>query len=235
MILLDGSSWKDLASVLAAADTALNAVPGWQRFHNAVATVAHCWALDALPPNWDQPVDECGLALMGIDAETTPVPALALVLRCPRPMRESHPLTAWGACTDTLPYEWAGRSGLIVPLLSEQFALCLAGYGNDWYAATQEPLMARLLGRLEPGEAVDADVAVRIDWRPIGGFAETLLRRAAEFDLIPRRGLNDVEYEFVPLARLVSQLGTLEVLGRADKGGIAFEGYLVMPLEENNT
>ena len=209
----------------------------------AAATLGEAWRLGAPAAQLAAQGDECALALVGLDtAAPTPVPELALVIRCPAPVSGPHPLgpvlipptePAMDAASFPLPCEWAGEPGLLAPLLGEKLAVCLGQSGRDWLAASQEPVMASLAGHLAEGPEVAADVALRGDWETIGKAVERLLHRAGELELVPRMGEADVEAELVPVARGLSRLGVLELDGQAEGTWLNFKGALAREREQS--
>ena len=148
--------------------------------------VAWPWSLDPLPEAWDAAVDECSLALVGLDTdETIPVPEVALVMRSAGPAEGDHPLGAWASSDTAIDYEWDARPGVLAPWVGEKLTLCLGRCGNDWLAASQEPVMAVVNGRLRGAPSVAADAAVRVDWASLAECVEDLLRSGVELELVP--------------------------------------------------
>ncbi len=136
------------------------------------------------------------------------------------------------AGTQPVPYEWNGQPGLVVPWLGEKMALCLGRDGPNWLAATQEPRMSALVGRLDAGRPVTADMSVEVNWRKAGACAEALIRQAAAAELISRMDLNDVETQLVPWARALGRLGRLRLEFRSKGDRLAFEGFLGEQVED---
>ncbi|NIA12890.1 MAG: hypothetical protein GWP08_02325 [Nitrospiraceae bacterium] len=189
--------------------------------------IAGPWSLDPLPDGWDTSVDECSLALLGLDtAETIPVPELALVMRCAEPVAGDHPLTPWVSGDTAIDYEWDARPGVLAPWVGEKLTLCLGRSGNDWLTGSQEPVMAALNGRLNEAPPVAADAAVRVDWASLAECVEDLLRTAAELELVPRMNTADVEKMVLPFVRAVGVLGHLKIEAKDEGDRLAFEGLL---------
>ena len=183
---------------------------------------------DRLADGWHEDLSEYALAVMDVDtAQVLPVPEVALVLRQSVPAYGVHPLESIVAETDTVPYEWEEHPGVLAPLWGEKAAVCLGQYGSDWLATSQEPLMAALVGKLRAGAPVNADMSIRVDWHKLGTCAETLVRRAAALELIPRMNAADAEVRLVPSVRNLARFGTLRLDVRAaGDERVVFEGLL---------
>jgi hypothetical protein len=235
-LVVTASSWGDVRALLAMAATPMEDVRAWPALQQAAAALSEAWRLGAPAAQLGGQGDECALALLDIDtSETTPVPELALIIRCQAAVSGPHPLEAvlvppaepaMDAASFPLPCEWNGEPGLLAPMLGEKLAVCLGRNGRDWLAASQEPVMTSLAGHLAAGREVAADVSVRGDWETIGLVAERLLKQAGELELVPRMGQDDVETELVPIARGVSGLGVFEIDGQADGTWLNLKGAL---------
>ena len=238
------NAWPDdpIAAITASRWTDMRAVAAWaldfchsqgirEEIRGMWEAVLHQWELDSLPKDWDAAVDECSLAITALDTdETLPVPEVAAVMRTRDLAEGPHPLQALVADRDALPYEWGDTAGWIAPWLSEKLAPCLACSGRDWLVTSQEPVMARLVGRLGQGAPVEADIALRIDWQRLADCGQRLVRSAAELELIPRMNPRDAEQKVIPYLQGIGQAGALFLKGTCVEGRLSFEGYLARPL-----
>jgi hypothetical protein len=221
--VLAGFAWKCVQPLLRDGDAA-----------DAVAAVADAadriltkWNVPALPEGWDRDVDECALAFCDADLdEMTPVPEAALVLRTAGPTHGAHPLAPLFQDAEPAPAEWNAQPGTRCPWLGEKLTACLCSYDRDWLFATNEPAMDRLAGHVREGGALEADAALRVNWRKAGKCVETVLRKAAEYELIPRMNANDVDQRWMPYIRTLSRLGTLRLEGNLQDGRLLFRGNL---------
>lgn len=189
--------------------------------------VCNAWGMDRPAPNWNQTVEECSAALLDVDFDggILPMPGLALVLRSPRAGIDPHPLQSLVE-GESLPFEWNGASGVAIPVLGESWTLCLAAHEDRWYAATQEPVMARIANRLVAGPGLGADISVRVNWSRCGAVIEEFLRQAAQLELVPGMDAREADYFLLPYARVVAHCGALRLDGRMEQGNLRFEGRL---------
>jgi len=217
--------WQDLAEILGALGALLPSLPAVAPLQDVAQSLCTTWGFAALPPDWDASLEECAVALLAIDTtETTPVPEMAVVWRG-GPV-STHPWQTLVDHTHALPYVWNTWAGHVLPVLGEKATLCLARDDRYWVAASQEPVMDRLLGRWTEARAVQADLSVRVNWEQAGQAAGALLRRAAQLELVPRMNAREAEGALAPVAHAISTLGRLEIDGHAERGALVFDGFL---------
>ncbi len=223
---ITASKWSDIAALAALPREALSHTECWPAAESAIAEVIAQWGLGALPTGWDQPVDQCSLAFYGFAKAQLPFPEWALALRPARAIAISHPLEPLIAPLPGIPFEWEGQPGRAAPILGEAFTLCIGQYNRDWYAASSQAAMARIVGHMGDSIATVAGAAVRLDWKASGEIAEKLLAQAGEYELI--RGMNgdDVQQTILPWARAAARLGRLELNGQPEGEWLLFSGYL---------
>lgn len=223
------SKWEDFQTLYTVLDEMVHGNRSWGFLTAFGETAWTRWGFGALPAGWERAVDQCAFALLNVDtSEVLPIPEAALVLRAKRITRTPHPLRPLIPAIDAVPAEWQGQAGLIAPLLGEKLALCLARAGPDWFAASQEPVMARLLGMLRDSDEIDADLALRMDWRKLGAALEKLARQAHAMELIPSHGTHSLSEKLLPLARAGAGLGTLQVNGCMEGDRLYFDGFLAL-------
>lgn len=186
-----------------------------------------------VPKDWDASINECAAALWNIDAsEVTPVPELAVILRGENPVSGKHPFEDAFPVENTVPHEWEGRAGKVVPWLGEKLAICLVGRDRDWLLTTQEPLLAQWLAYRGPETSINADAALAFDWSKAARCAEALLLHAADLEFLPRMNRKDVENDWMPYVHAAGHLGTLHVQAVSREGRIEFNGFLARQLGE---
>jgi len=231
LISVSASRWADLARLplwIHSAAAPGHVWPPW--LEGVVETASEQWRVDRLPEDWDAGVRECSLAVMDVDTEeVTPVPEVAVVLRADGSAHGPHPLEPLAPEGQTIPYEWNGQPGLLAPWLGEKLTVCLGSYDRDWLATSQEPVMNDLIGALRPADPVEADVVVRVNWQELAATAGVLVRKAADFELIPRMNAQDAQKRLIPFLRAASELGSARLEGRCRGDRIAFRGFLARP------
>ncbi|MDQ1257924.1 MAG: hypothetical protein QG656_2532 [Candidatus Hydrogenedentes bacterium] len=215
------ASWprKPFIGVTAADWSDIQAMAAWfgERAESAPVAewlrrlTAH-WGWNSLPEGWNAGIAEYGLAVFDVDtSQVLPVPEIALALRRNDSAEAPHPFAVLVNGWASRSYEWNGAPGTVTPLAGEKMSLCLAQSGADWLVTSREPLMADLAGRLAPGTVVHANSVIELDWQRLGTCSKTLIRRAAELELLPRMNAADAETQLIPLARAVMSLGTLSL------------------------
>jgi hypothetical protein len=180
------------------------------------------------------PEGEYSLALTAVDTESfIPLPEMALIMRSDADTGGKHP---FGFLLDGegMAYEWDGLAGQTRPWLGEKLTMALAGEGKLWYLSSRETLMPQILGRLEEGVPVQADMVLCMDWRKSSDLARSLLRQAGLAELIPHMNRFDVEDQLLPFATALSNLKQLSMLVREDDGFWEVEGYLSNSTGENH-
>ncbi len=206
---------------------------GVTQFLRCVPPLIDAWGWNQLVPDGRQAVDECSVALLGLELDDgiLPAPELAFAMRGPRAGRDPHPLTP--LIRETLfPFEWNGVPGMVSPVVGERWTLCLAAWEDTWLAATREAAMARVAGRLAERPGIRADVAVRVDWTKCGTFLERFLRRAAQLELVRGMDAREAEHIVLPYTRALGRLGALRLQGRMEGDRLHFEGRLAETVEE---
>ncbi len=176
---------------------------------------------DELPARWAEGTNEFSLALISVDtSEFLAVPEIAIALRGESllPLLRPPP--------DSIRYEWSGVTGWFQPWLGEKMSVCAASTPDLRFFTSQEPAMARYIGRLQEGRATESDLVVSFDLQHFSSIAKTLVRRAAEHQLLPRQNLDDVEEGAVPMLDAIAQLGRLRLEARAGGGGMLVRGGL---------
>ncbi len=241
--LLFSDAWEEPPLLMASAHRPKNllalAAPLWSAVQSSgyaapvkmlAGVAAAAWPQDALPAQWAGNVVECAFVLFDIDGGAgLPVPEAALALRrgeVAGEALEAHPL--WPLALGAVPYAWGGHAGVIAPFWGEQWSLCLSKKGDFWLAASQEPLMARLLARGASGAPLDADVALLFNWTKAGAVLKELARRGADLGLIARPDHFDAPTPLLSLARALEGLGALRLTGRSHAGHLDFEGHLAV-------
>lgn len=173
------------------------------------------------PSGWNENTDTFALALLSVDtSEFLAVPEAALILRAGRQLQPlSRPAAA-------IPYRWSGVDGWMTPWLGERMSLYAASGPRLRVFANDESTMAALLGRRQIGRVTASDLSVRVDCPAVARLAKTLIRRAAEQELLGRRNVDDAERDLFPIADAIAELGVLHIEGRYDDEGLAFSGGL---------
>jgi hypothetical protein len=223
LVSITGSHCREIAGLLAAEGEFLP----WLK--PALEFGARVWRLDALPADWDAGTTEFSLAVMDVDESAiTPVPLVALLMKSSDTgaTPAAHPLAGLVPSDQTIPLEWDGQPGVLLPWLTEKLTLCLAQDNGYWVAATQEPLMASLVGKLKPETAVTADMVVRMDWAGFARKTQSLLMKAAENELVPFMNKEDVADKFNPLFDVAAQFGALRIEAAAADARVEFRGFL---------
>ncbi len=206
--------------------------PMASRLEGILEQVASRWELGSLSSPWDPAIKELVFTLEGVDCtETLPVPEMALVLRTHNAKLEEHPLAWFAEGALQVPYSWAGRPGIVVPVLGEKASLCLSSDRELWMAASQEPVMQRLMGRIGPREERQSDLVIRVDWKGIAGVANHLLLRAGTLELIPRQSAQDLSGTWMPYVHALARLGALELEALPEGEWLRFGGHLGAALE----
>jgi hypothetical protein len=178
-------------------------------------------------------IHELSGALLALDnTEPFPVPELAVALRVAEGAGPEHPL-AFMTGPAALPFFWNDTAGLVEPLLGEKWALCLASEGPLHLAASQEAVMARLMGRVRPENSLAQSLAIRIDWGRCAATAADLIREAAALELIPRMDSRDADRILIPWTRVLGRLGKLWLDGKMEAGQFIIHGELAAPLPED--
>jgi len=203
--------------------------------HNPVLQDAHAfarallerWGWKDLENAWDQNTEGCLWALMDMDLQQhLPIPEAAMILRHAQPVQGQHPFMPLIQDKAPLPYEWSGQPGVLAPMLTERLSLCLARHGHHWLAASREPIMAHLADSPDDANPIHADLYLRADWAKMAHCAETLLARAAAWELIPRRNADDVQSAWLPPLRTLGRLGMLEIQFHVKDNHTRFHGHL---------
>ena len=152
-----------------------------------------------------------------------PVFGMAVVAQASPPMEEVlGPLLG----EEAFPYAWDGRDGWRMPLWGAAFAPCFAEDGARWLVTSQEPGMADLAARLGPGQRLDADLALRVDWEAMAGAATETLRFMTANEMAMEMNGEDYRRDWRPVLEALAEWGECRVNARAWGGWIQFEGYL---------
>lgn len=185
------------------------------------------WNLPPLPDTWNRNVLEYAWALHSVDTSSIlPIPKMALALRTKSSSENHHPFLPLIANEPPIPSFWNEHAGWIMPWLGEKLSLCLAQTDTLALATSQEPLMARLAGRMNLHPISANALAVRADWAKIGESLSALLRQAASLELIPEKDPHDVEQDLLPIARALTRLGNLCIDASSDGTALLFSGTL---------
>ena len=195
-----------------------------------------------LPLEWTED-HEFSLALTSVDlAQPLAVPEVALVQRVvggatlPEPTPPSMPF-AWpvpphedlaqanGANADSRPAPEMAE-GWLRPVLGPDFTLSVAVTGDDRYFTSREAAMSEYLGRVGPGVKLPVDLTLFVDWSQFLPVYESLLVRAAAYELLPRSSSDDIENIFLPYTVLLHNLGRLYIEGIAQDSRTLLNGFL---------
>jgi len=227
LLVLAGHRWQDLGALVRVAKSLFRFLPEEEAASRLLTSIAAPWLSRGIPQPSGAEISEYAVAVLGVDvSETLPVPELVAVLRTNGPAEGPHPLSGLLPEDTRQPYAWSHGEGWLAPVWGEKGTLCLAAQGDCWLAATQEPVMERVLGRLKAEDAVDADLSLRLDWEEAGRTAALVLQEAARRELLPRADSRDTERDWAPWARAMSRMGVLEIDARAGDGVLEFEGFL---------
>jgi hypothetical protein len=227
LLTVTATRWRDIASVVQILYEPFRDCSVVDAVVKAAWAMWASWDIQGLPEGWDQGVAECSFGITGVDtSQTTPVPKAALLMRRVQSGVGDHPLAPLAAELDALPHEWHGAPGVVAPLIGEALLLCLCNKEEYWLAASQEPLMAEL-ARNEPVlEQIDADVALRVDWKETSEVFSELARHAALSQLLPETGVQEIEEKVIPKFRALGQMGALEIAATVEKDSLDFTGHL---------
>jgi hypothetical protein len=228
LISLTASRWQDIRACL---DTAAELLPEEMKalFPASLPALAgHLAGAEKLPLDWDAGITETALALTGLDTSAfLPVPEIAVMMRQTADRPGGHPLDALFSGRPVFPYEWNGCPGRLSPVLGEKVSLCLAQDGAVALAASREPVMAGLAGRLKKTAPVRADLVLTWAWPELARQTEILLRRAAAAELIPGMNCRDAESRILPWLRVMAAMGRARFTGVCDGGGLVLDGVLI--------
>jgi len=227
LLAVAGARWRDLRPAAAELLAGSGIADIWKHHIEPLLAV---WNLGRLPKDWDLSQKEFAWALLGVDtSEVLPVPEMALVIR--DPAARAHPWQDVTAGAPVIPFAWNDRAGCIMPVWGEKVSLCLAGEAPLWLAVSQEPLMDRLLGRIEPRPALGKSLSVRVDWPRMAAVAEILVRRASQYELLPGVNTRDVDRDWIPILRALARLGLLDLDAHMESGRLYFTAA-VKPAED---
>ncbi len=228
LVSVTASSWADICTVSDTLKTLLDKASvvttmlDAGRFH-----AQRFFPFDKAPIAWDAGTDECSCILAGVDTSgIPPLPEVGFILRSTTAAEGAHPLEWLAQQGQSIPYEWNGRPGLMVPKMGEELSLCLSSHGSDWLATSQEPLMNAALGHLKQNTEVDADMAFRMNWTGLSKLALALANEATQFDLIPGMNPKKLETEVAPLLRAVGTLGQTSLDAQSNSNRLEFSGHL---------
>lgn len=191
-----------------------------------------------LPPEWTED-HEFSLALTDIDlTQPLAVPVIALVQRMPagavlpEPASPSMPF-AWpvprqvdlNAAKPSRPaHDMA--AGWLHPVLGPEFTLSVAVAGDDRYFTSRESAMSQYVGRVGPGVKLPVDLTLFVDWNRVLPVYESLLVRAADYELLPRSSPEDIENIYLPYTTFVRNLGRLYLEGAEQDSRTLLNGFL---------
>ncbi|MCC6154588.1 MAG: hypothetical protein IT367_12550 [Candidatus Hydrogenedentes bacterium] len=224
----------DIAALLAAAEGLVKDSSAYPQFRARAVDSIASWGLNAPRAGWAEGSDHLSLAVMDINAEQAlPLPDLAVALRYPDISPETSPFAEFTAGRETIPFEWSGNTGVLLPLLGTEWSPCVVRTQHDWIVTSREALMAKVSGNLAEGPAcaADVDVALRASWEKLGTFAEQIVARLAEDEAIPRMNLNDARADLVPKITALSKLGEIQIDGAVRGGTLKISGHLAKPAE----
>ncbi|HPC15769.1 MAG TPA: hypothetical protein P5318_06805 [Candidatus Hydrogenedentes bacterium] len=187
------------------------------------------WDVPSLPEGWEDDIIEISLALTDVvTASVFPLPVLACVMRGAN-AAAAHPLAAIAENSPAYPAEWNGEPGLRIPWMGSDFTLCLGRAGNDWLAATREPVMAQLAAETREGVPSEADAALRIYWDRAGFLLRQIVQHAPQWKLLNVPPIADVR-RLDPVIDFISGLGHAALNAHARNGALAFDGFLTRPV-----
>ncbi len=236
LLSISTGDWRSARTLAVAVAPLLKRLPHMPELSDGARKVWQHWDFPDLPQDWDKGIDEYALALTDIKVSNAiPVPELAFAARCKRTARGRHPLESVFEEMDTVPYEWYGREGTIIPLLGENPSVCLGRHEKDWLATTNERLMRRLRNQkteTEKPQSVEADLCLTLSWEKAAKVAEGLLSHAAENSLLTEMNSDDLRHELLPKLRAVQELGEMSLRGNFEDGQIVFNGELARDTEK---
>jgi len=159
-------------------------------------------------------------ALYGLPtASGAPVPILAAATRATDAFSEV--LSRAAPPGKSLPYEWNGFPGAMMPLLGEQFSLYSFRRGQRYYLATQEPLAAMLAAAPEERtEPTGDDVVFTVDCLKAAKAAGETVLWAANLELLPETAAKDLDAVFNPLMRVLAKSGTFRMSAHHSPGTV---------------
>jgi len=185
------------------------------------------WDLPALDGDAAQPSMAMALGLdLAYRGAVLPEPSVAARFYAPGGTEESHPLTPWLDALDPIPFEWDGVNGACATLLGDAFALCIAGEGTPWLAASNEPLIARLAAHAPAPRWEDADVVLTLDWRRAATLMRQGLLVAARNEWIAGHDMATLEADWGDWLDALAEMGAIRLEGHAMTGGMRFHGLL---------
>jgi hypothetical protein len=205
----------------------LQDVPGFDAATRVASLTWRKWALGALPQDWNSGIEQWALAVMAPGpGEGLPIPRMAVALLPASPPEGPHPWEPLVRQAPVVLYEWGGYPGVYAPLLGEELTLCLGQDDRRWYAATQERLIAALVGAKKASPSLDADLVLRVDWQRAAEAGRVIVPEAAQAELIPGMNEQDAAKRLDPALDAIGLLGVVEIKGVCSDNRLEFSGFL---------
>lgn len=185
------------------------------------------WQLGQIQPNWDVGFTELAFFVPSVDiTDGVPVPNMALVLRSPRRVFGEHPLKSLVSDGNVLPMEWEGSPGVIAPLFGDRLALCLGQFDRDWYVASSEKTMARLVGNLKGNTPLETDLLVELYYEQLGTLLQSVMEAWADAQFIPGKSAEELRADLTPWLAGMKRLGRFRLSAKARGSETAIDGFL---------
>lgn len=244
LLLVDATAWSDVYALFTVFNRHFDQLDSWRETTLAAQELWRFWTKPEqrsnLPEDAGAPqspeIDEVCLALVEVDlSEELPIPKMAAIMRAQSPVSGPHPLAGTFSELDAFSMEWHGEPGLLIPLLGDKVTPCLSQNGNDYLAASQEPLMNELVDGVVPGPAVEGDIHVTLHWGEAGNVLEWCLNKLAGDELFTRQDELDLSMHWLPMARGISRLGMCRLTGQTRQGRFLLEGHLAAEVPETTS
>jgi len=223
ILLLSGGSPGDLEALLRwSARTFLGGSTDCPPFPGVYEAAGRLWqTLGTACPG------ETALWCSGIDfGPALPVPEIGLAVLHPPGLSIAQTLDAFVSAPEAIRYAWDRRDGWQIPLLGAECTLCMTALEPYWLFTSREQAMPGLLDGLQGGRPVDANLALRVDWRQASAALSLGLLRAAQWEILLEKNEDDVRREWLPLCAALGELGSLSVDAQAWGGWVQFKGQL---------
>ena len=226
MLAVSAGSWSHARALARAVGSVLPRGTSEALSERFLPLAGEAWDFSRLTDGWADGLAECAFAVhMG---EGGPNVAVALRRRDAGEQSE-HPLLAAVSPEERIPTAWGpGALGVLAPRLGERWVMCLDEEPamNLWLATTSEASMARLRGRIAPGEGMLADYAFLVRWPVAGQALADLLRALVRSELVLGWGGEDWAGVAETLETIAPHLGTARLVGKSDGREVVFEGPL---------
>lgn len=216
-----------LLALGSAARDAVLTQPGARPWLEGADTIWDRWAFPALDAIWQQQVADTTIAIdLAFRRALVPQAQIAAAFHAQPGAPPDHPLAPWLSDLSPIPFEWSGQAGACGFVLGPSLAVCLAGQGFPWLAASSEVVMAEIADAANGHSRVTGPLHLVWDWERGALLTRQGLATAARNALTPESDPTTIEARWGTWFDAMARFGTARLAGTPADGGLRLAGAL---------